>query len=155
MLLLSAPDSLKGDAALADYTYKVKAGVSWYGPCDFEKNSLFNHDDRADFKDRFGPRIIRPNTPPEDKRSLYKEMSPINYLTKNSPPLLMIQGDQDTTIPVKHAYYMAEKAKEIGAPVTTLIIKNSGHNWRKVGADIQPSREVIIQVTVDYLVTMK
>jgi len=36
-------------------------------------------------------------------------MSPINYLEKNSAPLFMIQGDKDTTIPVKHAYYMAKK----------------------------------------------
>ena len=153
MLLLSDPKFLEGDPSLIDYAYKMKAGVSWYGPCDFEKTSLFNHDDRADFRDRFGPRIIKPNTKPEDKLSLYKEMSPINYLNKNSSPLLMIQGDKDPTIPVKHAYYMAEKAKNVGAPVTTLIIKNSGHNWRKVGADIEPSREVIIQKTIDYFVS--
>ena len=153
MLLLSAPETLKGDADLAKYSYKMIAGVSWYGPCDFEKFSLFNHDDSANFKDRFGPRIIKPNTKSEDKLALYKEMSPINYLNKNSSPLLMIQGDKDTTIPVKHAYYMDEKAKAIGAPVTTLIIKNSGHNWRKVGADIQPTREEIIQKTVDFFVS--
>ena len=152
MLLLTAPESLQGDSTLAGYSYKMKAGVSWYGPCDFEKTSLFNHNDRADFKDRFGPRIIKPSTKPEDKLSLYKEMSPINYLNKNSAPLLMIQGDKDATIPVKHAYYMAEKAKEIDAPVTILIIKNSGHNWRKVGAEIKPTREEILQKTVDYLV---
>ena len=153
MLLLSAPESLKGNPDLAEYSYKMIAGVSWYGPCDFEKTSLFNHDNRVNFNDRFGPRIIKPNTKVEDKLLLYKEMSPINYLNKNSAPLLMIQGDQDTTIPVKHAYYMAEKAKEIGAPVTTLIIKNAGHNWRKVEADIEPTREQIIQKTIDYFVS--
>jgi len=152
MLLLSSPESLKGDPDLSEYTYKMKAGVSWYGPCDFEKTSLFNHDDRPNFKDRFGPRIIKPSTKPKDKGSLYKEMSPVNYLNKNSSPLLMIQGDKDTTIPVKHAYYMAKKAKEIGAPVTTVIVKNAGHNWRKVEADIEPTREEIIQKTIDYLV---
>jgi len=152
MLLLSAPETLKGDPDLAEYTYKMVAGLSWYGPCDFEKTSLFNHDDRANFKDRFGPRIVRPDTKPEEKLSLYKEMSPINYLEKNSPPLLMIQGDKDTTIPVKHAYYMAKKAEEIGAPVKTLIVKNAGHNWRKVEEDIVPTREEIITTTVDYFV---
>jgi acetyl esterase/lipase len=152
MLLLSPPASLQGDTTLADYTYEMRAGVSWYGPGDFEKTSLFNHNDRADFKDRFRARIIKPNTPPEDHLSLYREMSPVNYLSENSAPLLLIQGDKDPVIPVKHAYYMAEKADKIGAPVTTLIVKNSGHNWRKVGADIEPTREEIIERTVDYLV---
>nr|WP_299668780.1 prolyl oligopeptidase family serine peptidase [uncultured Polaribacter sp.] len=153
MLVLSAPESLKGDTSLVKYTYKMAGGVSWYGPCDFEKTSLFNHNDRADFRDRFGPRILKSNTKPKDKLTLYREMSPVNYLKKDSPPLLMIQGDSDTTIPVKHAYYMEEKAKKIGAPVTTVIIKNAGHNWRKVGKDIEPTREWIIQKTVDYFVS--
>ncbi|WP_178984329.1 alpha/beta hydrolase fold domain-containing protein [Winogradskyella helgolandensis] len=150
MLLLSAPETLKGDPDLASYNYNMVAGVSWYGPCDFEDISLFNHDDSPNFKDRFGARITKPDTKPKDKLALYKEMSPINYLEKNSAPLLMIQGDKDTTIPVKHAYYMAEKANEVGAPVTTLIVKNAGHNWRRVGADINPTRESIIKTTIDY-----
>ncbi|WP_230080189.1 prolyl oligopeptidase family serine peptidase [Winogradskyella marina] len=153
MLLLSSPETLKGDSELASYTYNMVAGVSWYGPCDFEDINLFNHDDSPNFKDRFGARITKPNTKPKDKLLLYREMSPINYLEKNSAPLLMIQGDKDTTIPVKHAFYMAEKANKIGAPVTTLIVKNSGHNWRKVGADINPTRGEIEQSTIDFFVS--
>jgi dipeptidyl aminopeptidase/acylaminoacyl peptidase len=128
------------------------AGVSWYGPCDFEKTDLFNHDDRPDFRDRFGPRILGSDSGLQEKLTRYREMSPINYLTPTSPPLLMIQGDKDTTIPVKHAYYMQEKAAALGAPVEILIVKNSGHNWRRVGADIGPSRQEIVDRTVQFFV---
>ncbi|MDF7823554.1 alpha/beta hydrolase [Pontiellaceae bacterium B12227] len=152
MVLLVPPDSLTGDPELAKYSYKTVAGVSWYGPCDFEKTSLFNHDDRENFRDRFGPRILLPDTDPKDKLALYQEMSPINYLSKKSPPLLMIQGDKDTTIPVKHAYYMQEKAADVGAPVEIMIIKNAGHNFRKVDADIDPSRNEIIARTISFFV---
>jgi acetyl esterase/lipase len=152
MLLLSSPESLPGDPALAEVTYRMVAGVSWYGPCDFEKTDLFNHDDRPDFRDRFGPRILGSDSGPQDKLTRYREMSPINYLTPTSPPLLMIQGDKDTTIPVMHAYYMQGKAKAIQAPVEILIVKNSGHNWRSVGADINPSRQVIVDRTVRFFV---
>jgi acetyl esterase/lipase len=151
MLLLTTPESLPGDPALADAKYKMVAGVSWYGPCDFEKTDLFNHDDRADFRDRFGARILKPGSDPKDKLSQYREMSPIQYLKKDSPPLLMIQGDKDTTIPVKHAYYMKEKAEAIGAPVEIMIIKSAGHNWRKVGAEIEPTRDEIVQRTIDFI----
>jgi acetyl esterase/lipase len=150
MLLLSPADSFPGDPDLAKFSYETVAGVSWYGPCDFEKVSLFNHNDRPDFRDRFGARILKPGTNPEEKSALYREMSPIQYLSAESPPLLMIQGDQDTTIPVKHAHYMKEKAAAAGAPVETLIVKNAGHNWRKVGADIEPSRDDIIKRTVGF-----
>jgi acetyl esterase/lipase len=151
MLLLSTPESLPGDPALAGTPYAMIAGVSWYGPCDFEKTDLFNHDDRDGFRDRFGPRILRPDTKAEERLTLYREMSPINYLSAASPPLLMIQGDKDTTIPVKHAYYMQQKATALKAPVEILIVKNAGHNWRRVDADIAPSRNAIIAKTVAFI----
>ncbi len=109
-------------------------------PCDFEKADLFNHDDRAGFRDRFGPRILPPGTDPKDKLQLYREMSPMNYLQADSPPLSMMQGDQGTTIPVEHAYSMKEKAAPAGAPVEIMNIENAGHNWREVGATIEPSK---------------
>ena len=152
MLLLTKPAQMQGSADLAASQYRMVAGVSWYGPCDFENMQLFNHDDSPDFRDRFAARILGSDSGPDDKSARYREVSPINYLTKNSPALLMIQGDKDTTIPVKHAYYMKERADELQAPVDIMIIKNSGHNWRRVGADIQPSREQIIDKTVQFFV---
>jgi acetyl esterase/lipase len=151
MLALSPSTSLKGDSSLADVVYQIVAGVSWYGPCDFENTSLFNHDNRPNFRDRFGPRIIGDSKEaPEEKLRLYREMSPVNYLKKDSPPLFMIQGDKDTTIPVKHAYEMQKRAKKLQAPVKILIVKNSGHNWRKVDAATEPSRNEIVQATADF-----
>ena len=93
MLLLASPEQLLGDPTLAEVPYRMVAGVSWYGPCDFEKMELFNYDDRVDFKDRFAARILGSDSGPKDKLARYREVSPINYLSKDSPPLLMIQGD--------------------------------------------------------------
>ena len=152
MMLLTPPDTLTGDEALAVEDYRMVAGVSWYGPCDFEKMELFNHDDRDNFKDRFGPRILGENQAAESKIELYREMSPINYLKPNSPPLLMVQGDRDTTIPVKHANYMQEKSEAIGAPVEIMIIQHAGHNWRSVEEPIAPSKEMINERTVRFFV---
>lgn len=99
-------------------------------PRDFEKLELFSADPKKPARERFGARICPPDTTAEKKLQLYREVSPVNYLTKSSPPLLMVQGDGDTTIPVHHARYMKEKAEAIGAPVEILIIENAGHNWR-------------------------
>ncbi|MDP3069424.1 MAG: alpha/beta hydrolase [Opitutaceae bacterium] len=150
LLLLSSPESLAGAPELAGAAYRIVAGVSWYGPCDFEKTDLFNYDDRADFRDRFGARILRTDADAKEKLARYREMSPINYLSSRSAPLLMIQGDQDTTIPVKHAHYMKEKAVATRAPVEIVIVKNAGHNWRQVGAPITPTLDEIVQRMVDF-----
>jgi dipeptidyl aminopeptidase/acylaminoacyl peptidase len=64
----------------------------------------------------------------------------------------MIQGNKDTTIPVKQAYHMQKKVDELKAAVEILIVKNAGHNWRKVDADISPTREEIVKKTIEFFV---
>lgn len=153
MLLLSPPESLTGDPGLAGFSYRTIAGVSWYGPSDFEDPELFNPDGRPGFRDRFGARILPPGTGPEKKVALYREMSPVQYLKKDSPPLLLIQGDQDTTIPVHHAHHMKKRADALGAPVEGLIIQGAGHNWRVAegASTITPPADVIVQSTIRFL----
>lgn len=151
MLLLSSPASLPGDPSLAAVPYRMIAGVSWYGPCDFEKPELFNAEGSEGARDRFGPRILKPGTNPKDQLTLYREMSPVQYLSPTSPPLLMIQGDKDTTIPVKHALHMQEKAKIAKSPVEVIIVKNAGHNWREAGGAIDPGIDQIVERTVKFL----
>jgi dipeptidyl aminopeptidase/acylaminoacyl peptidase len=89
------------------------------------------------------------------KEALFKEMSPVYYLKSQSPPLFMMAAEDDTTIPVVHAYHMKNKADSIGARVELFIAKNAGHNWRNVGGEIDPSIDVIIQKTVDFFMKYK
>ena len=151
MLLLSPPESFPGDPALADATYRLIAGVSWYGPCDFEKTDLFTPPGGTTARDRFGSRILKADTGPEDKLAAYREVSPVNYLGPESRPLLMIQGDMDTTIPVHHAHHMKMRADAVKAPVEILIVQNSGHNWRAVGGTLTPSLDDIAAKTASFL----
>ena len=151
MLLLANADDFKGDEELYENPYKVIAGVSWYGPSDFTDKELFKTNDKSKDPNRFVSRITKTESNSVKIEAMYKEMSPIFYLTKDSPPLYMMAADNDTTIPVVHAYHMKKKADEIGAPVSIFVVKNAGHNWRKAGGDIIPSLTVITQKTVDFL----
>ena len=152
MVLLTPPDSFVGDPALADAVYRMVGGVSWYGPCDFEKIDLFRRDDGKAVKDRFGNRIVSGDLTPEQKLAAYREVSPVNYLRADMPPLLMMQGDKDPTIPVYHTYYMKERADAVNAPVEMYIVRNARHGWNEVDGTMQPSLEEIIAKTVSFMV---
>ncbi|MBU2939195.1 alpha/beta hydrolase [Lacinutrix sp. C3R15] len=151
MITLADPDVFKGDKKLYNNTYKVIAGVSWYGPSDFTITELFKTDDPTKNADRFSSRITKKESNTSKIEAMYKEMSPIFYVTKNSPPLFMMAADNDTTIPVAHAYHMKKHADSIGANVEMFIVKNAGHNWRKAGGEIDPSLDVITKTTVDFI----
>ncbi|MBA4018208.1 MAG: lipase [Pirellula sp.] len=151
MLLLSPAAEFPEAPGRAAAPFTMIAGVSWYGPCDFEKTELFRSDEQTPVRDRFEARILPSDADPKDKLRLYREISPVNYLRAESRPLLMIQGDKDTTIPVRHARYMKERADAVGAPVDIVVVANAGHNWRRVDADIEPSVEEIVEKTASFL----
>ncbi len=151
MLLLSPPETFPGDPALADAKYRLIAGVSWYGPCDFEKTELFNPPGETGVRDRFGSRIIKPGIDEKTKLAAYREVSPVTYLKPNSPPLLMMQGDKDPTIPVHHARYMKERADAVQAPVEILVVENSAHNWREDGGPLLPPLDEIVAKTTAFM----
>lgn len=144
-LLLSPPSALGGDDELSGYGYTPVAGVSWYGPVDFQRDRLFNG------SRRFKHRVVNKNVGEEKKLEAVRKVSPVNYLTKDSPPLLLIHGDRDTTIPVHHALFMKEQADEIGANVELFVVTNAGHNFRsKDKVPIVPSKKEIVRRTVEY-----
>lgn len=155
MLLLSPSDTLLGDADLYrwDESYTLRAGVSWYGPSDFEKTELMNWNDDPDFVNRFIPRICGARKGDDCPLGRVREVSPVQYLETNSPPLLLIHGDGDETIPIKQAYYMKNRANEIGARVETMYVKNAGHNWKLVEDEMQiePTKDEIVRATVAFL----
>lgn len=155
MITLANPENFEGDKKFCKYNYKVIAGISWYGPSDFTIKKLFETTDKTKNPDRFSSRITKTEKNKSKIDKMYKEMSPIFYLTKNSPPLFMMAADNDTTIPVGHAYHIKKKADEINANIDMFIVKNAGHNWRKAGGNINPTLEVITQKTVDFFLKYK
>lgn len=150
MLTLAAPDGFKGDPALAGYRPQPLAGISWYGPTDFTDVNLFKTDLSDKDPNRFGDRITGGKGDYTTNPKAYEEMSPIFWIKKDAPPLLLMQGDTDATIPFAHAPHMKKRADEIGADVEMVIVKHAGHNWRKAGGEIQPGLKEIHQITADF-----
>ncbi len=72
----------------------------------------------------------------ERRYRIGKEISPINHVTKNSAPTLIIHGDQDKTVPVSQAKSMIAKVKECGAQCELVIKPGKAHGWLGMQNDI-------------------
>jgi len=64
---------------------------------------------------------------PQELPDQYARASPINYVKNDAPPILTIHGDIDADVPLKQAYLLDAKMKELGASHTLIIQKNSEH----------------------------
>ena len=153
MLTYADHKAFPGDKALAGYDVRPIAGISWYGPSDFTDIELFKTNLSDKDPDRFGLRITGAEGGYSKHPRAYEEMSSYYWIAKDSPPLLLLQGDTDATIPFGHAPHLKAKADEIGADVKMLIVKNAGHNWRSAGGDPQPGVEEIQRITVEHAVS--
>lgn len=152
MLTLADPDVFIGDESLVDFSVRPVGGISWYGPTDFTDVSLFQTDFSDKNPDRFSERITGEPGGYTEHPKAYEEMSAYCWIKRDSPPLLLLQGDTDATIPLAHATHLKTKADTIGADVTMVIVKDVGHNWRKAGGIPQPSVKEIQRMTAEYAV---
>jgi acetyl esterase/lipase len=77
--------------------------------------------------------------------------SPINYVTTDDPPFLIMHGDKDTDVIPKQSEMLYDKLREANVPATLVWVKNGGHGFVQVGQDpISPSFTEILKTTADF-----
>ena len=100
---------------------QVQVVVSLAGVTDMRSNYIEASSPQPDIKDLLGGT-------PEEIPERYIKASPLTYVSKDDPPVLTIQGDQDTSVAPSQAELLDTKMKEVGASHTLIILKNMGHN---------------------------
>jgi acetyl esterase/lipase len=86
---------------------RVQAVIDFYGPVEL----------KADGKNPKSPVLkFMGGKTTEDARDQYEKASPINHLTKASPPTLIFHGTVDELVPVAASDMLAAKLEEFGVP---------------------------------------
>jgi acetyl esterase/lipase len=111
-------DAVKGEP-YQDVSARVACAIGFYGAVD-----LMNYHDMKMFaKTR------------EEAPGLYKKGSPITYLDAQDPPMLLVHGTADVTVPLSQSETYLRIAKEKGAPCALEVIPDAPHTF-----DLQPKQ---------------
>ena len=62
--------------------------------------------------------------------AIAKEISPINAVTPDDPPVLIIHGDKDVLVPKQQSESIIAKFKEAKVPSNLIIKEGGAHGWR-------------------------
>ena len=83
--------------------------------------------------DLFGPSALGPfaekserfrrNKTPE----LLKSASPVTYLSKDDPPVLVFHGDKDQVVPLSQSEHLHKRYQEAGLESSSHVIEGAGH----------------------------
>lgn len=136
---------LEGDGGWPNVSSKVQAASAYYGVSDFTVGEM-------QFQHHTGKVVVKLFRGTEkDKPELYRQASPIFYVSKDDPPLLLAHGEEDDLVPVNQSVRMAEAYRRAGLPFELIVVQHAGHDFEQVGAaPVSPSVEVIHQRTIEF-----
>lgn len=130
-----------GDADAKDVVDRessaVEAVACFFPPTDFLNWSKPN-EDWMDFEAtrQFAPAFGPQGRTREGRQDLGKKISPINFVTSNMPPTLVMQGDADRLVPIYQARMFEQKCKEVGAAFKLIVKPGADHGWAGMDKDM-------------------
>ncbi len=137
------------------YSDKVQAAVCWYGIYDFatmseqsKKNpNSINHDaeDAAEWI------LLGGNQKTSEQNGKLKQASPITYVNKQTPPMLLMAGDNDIIVPYYQSQEMGEALKKANNKSKVIIIPGVGHSFiGKTQKETQDAYTKALNETFDF-----
>ncbi|BFP42481.1 hypothetical protein FGF1_33260 [Flavobacteriaceae bacterium GF1] len=101
---------------------RIQAIINWYGTTDIQKIEEYLSANRPN--ENF---VLNWIGAEEKIPGISRKYSPIHYVTENAPPILTIQGDQDSLTPYNQAKLLHEKLESLGTKNELLTLKGGTH----------------------------
>ncbi|MEX2115010.1 MAG: alpha/beta hydrolase [Pirellulales bacterium] len=106
---------------------RVQACVAWFPPTDLVNwGKPQGYQDIEQSRPGFFTEIFGQIG---DLESQLRSISPIDQVTTDDPPLLLIHGDKDKTVPIQQSEVMRDRYQSAGLPIEFIVQPNGGHSW--------------------------
>jgi acetyl esterase/lipase len=117
MVGMATPAAQLGPTSPTDYT--IAAIVNGYGPSDVTDLLAKNVS--------FAVQWLPANTP--NRAAIAKQVSPVTYVRQDVPPLITVQGDMDTTVPMSESQELYDLLTAAGADTALHFVAGAGHGF--------------------------
>jgi acetyl esterase/lipase len=128
MVGLTGPDAgLDPTGPDAEISCQVQAAVDLYGPVTIARDTRMLPGTRAEV--------------PE----LYRQASPLTHISPDDPPILILHGTKDTTVPLEESKILAAALAKVGHPHEFVIVKDAPHTFH-----LQPKQRDLRPVVLGF-----
>ena len=135
LMLGLLPDGTRGEDT------RVQAVVNYFGPTDMRED-VFN-----DFVDGL---LVNLAAGPRDSRaSVYREFSPVTYISPGDAPVLTLHGTLDELVPIAQATVLHAALDAARIPNKADILDGRGHGWKD--ADLARTERLAFEFIDAYL----
>lgn len=134
---------LEGDTGNLEYSSRVQAVCDLFGPTDFSKSGI----------EAYPPVVVTLldvllGGPAKEKKGLARLASPVEFVTKDDPPFLILHGEIDDLVPMSQSETLCRALERAGADVRLVKVKNAGHGFGPSG--IEPSLDELKKMVQDF-----
>lgn len=123
-------------AVMADDTTRVQAVVGCAAPTDHIADS----ERRGGLSKSLQALLARPPELDAEARRTLRDMSPFNFVKPGLPPFLLLQGNEDKSVPASQSANFQARLLAAGVPCELVTLTNATHRlaeWKKFDAHYQ------------------
>lgn len=114
MVALTGPrDGLDPDGPYPEQSCRVQCAVDLYAPSDLTGRG----------------RHVMLGRSAEEAPELYRQASPVTHASAGDPPMLLLHGTADATVPVRQSELLAAALKQAGVPHELVIVPGAPHSF--------------------------
>lgn len=114
-------DGFEGSGGWPDQNSQVQVVVAFAGPTALDAPDI-PEASKPLVRDFLGGTV-------EEKAQVYRQASPVTYVSRGDAAMLLFQGTKDPLVPYTQAYRMIEKLTEAGVDGRAEILIGAGHGW--------------------------
>ncbi|MCP4942698.1 MAG: alpha/beta hydrolase fold domain-containing protein [Planctomycetaceae bacterium] len=138
---LTESDFLPGEVSGPGTEHTVIGAISFFGATTYLVPELWQKRlERFPSRSQSKAEMMLKPSDGMSPEEIKKLVSADQHLKSDSPPILLVHGDTDPTVPIELSKHLHEVAKEHNVNVKLVEVKNAGHGFSKVrGNPAQPS----------------
>ena len=118
-----------------DQSGQVQCVIDFFGPTDLKLYAVSEGLEEGYIVPVFGKEA-------KTDATIYKKASPITYVDKKSPPVLILHGTFDLIVPIKHSESLRKKMTDAGATVQLMTVPFGGHGGWSAKEMAKPTTEM-------------
>lgn len=144
----------EGHGGYEGVSSRVQAVVDFCGPADFTAGDPGVERKLAKPPNYDSPGLVKLlGGTYSEKPEIWKQASPIAYVTADDPPFLIVHGDKDESVPHEQSEKMVAALKKAGVPVEFITVKGGGHAMGAAPGDppAQPGSKALQEAVLAFL----
>ena len=129
--MLAVSDDVKtfeGDGGNAGISSRVQAAVCFAGVFDFISRLRNGGHQKKSLEVKKATNGAWIGEPFSESSEAWKQASPINHLSKDDPPILLVHTKTDTVVPYAQSMQMHEAMQAAGLTSKLMILEEGGHS---------------------------